>query len=173
MRSLLAQMAEVDLAPLLDQRKFIYVLVLGDEIVYVGQTGNVLQRCLAHRSGATYANGRVMCAVKEFDRAFQIEVAVGDVDAYEGALIRRFNPRYCGASRADESRDVEILARFGLEPDPVARDAFKARIGKVFADAHRASRLCAWTERKWHRRLERTLYRAAKNTAKRLARAAS
>lgn len=61
---------------------FVYFLVNGDEVVYVGQTKHGISRPLSH----------VGC--KEFDHIFIIECAVADLDFVEGNYIAKYQPKY-------------------------------------------------------------------------------
>lgn len=98
----------------------IYVLLDAGEIVYVGQTeGLGSGRLIAHQRGTR------LKPPKTFDQAFCIEVPIADLDAIEGALVRRFHPRDVDKAPVDDSRDAEVLARFGLEPCEIARATFK------------------------------------------------
>lgn len=153
--SLLAAMTEVDARPP-TRTGSVYVLISNDEIIYVGQTTHLQQRLWMHRVGTKQA------PAKQFDRAFAIDVAIEDLDAYEGALIRRFNPPLSWTAPADESRDAEVLAAMGLALDPATRDAFVARRSRRFSDAHRRARLSDWPKRRWKRvRTSSVLWRAA------------
>lgn len=95
----------------------IYILVLDGDIVYVGQSRDIESRIALHRNHGT----------TDFDRAFWIEVPAEELDAYEGALIRGLSPRACCSAPRDKGRDAEILARFGIAPDPVRRAEFMKR----------------------------------------------
>ena len=95
----------------------IYFLILDSVIVYVGQSANVPQRIAMH----------LALADKRFDRARWIQIAAGDLDAYEGALIRRLAPIGNFSAPRDLGRDGEILARFGLVPCDESRRTFERR----------------------------------------------
>jgi len=98
----------------------IYILLDAGKIVYVGQTeGLGGGRLVAHQRGTRRK------PPKKFDQAFCVEVPVGDLDAVEGALVRRFHPRDVDKAPVDDSRDAEVLARFGIEPCGIARATFK------------------------------------------------
>jgi hypothetical protein len=141
----------------------VYVLLSGDEVTYVGQTTGLAQRLNTHRRGTCNEEP------KKFDRVFALEVLVKDLRAIEAALIRRFNPPGVGGgAMKDETRDEEILARFGLKPDRAARDAYKARIHEVFSTAHKRSVIREWSRRHYrpnHARFARILMRAATKAA--------
>jgi hypothetical protein len=124
---LLALFKEVRLDFSKPETRTIYILTSADEIVYIGQTGDLQKRLSAHRDGQFWAKGVSRVEPKEFDRVFTLSVPVADVLAFEGALIRRFSPRYCDRSGRDESRDAEILRLFDLEPCPEHRADLLAR----------------------------------------------
>lgn len=100
-----------------DRPAGIYFLLLGSELVYVGQSVDVETRVAMH----------IRQREKTFDRAFWIAVPVADLLAYESAFVRALDPPGNFWACADDSRDAEILARFGLEPDPDARRRFESR----------------------------------------------
>lgn len=153
--SLLTAMIEVDARPPA-RTGTVYVLINDDEIIYIGQTTQLQQRLWMHRCGTKHA------PAKQFDRVFVINVDIDDLDAYEGALIRRFNPTLSWTARSDESRDVEVLAAMGLSPDPVARDAFFARRRKHWAGAYSERCVREWGKRRWKRvRTSAVLWREA------------
>jgi len=156
--ALVSNMQEIDLLAATERMGWVYVLSDKGQVVYVGQTVNVTQRIGAHQHGTKRDDA------KKFDRAFRVEVSLGDMSALEGALIRRFNPRYCEVAPKDESRDVEMLARLDLELDPMARDAFVSRKQAKWVEVYRAKRVREWSERcRWGRKplLSAVLWRTA------------
>ncbi|MEX2333130.1 MAG: hypothetical protein WD600_02670, partial [Pseudohongiella sp.] len=58
----------------------IYILLKGQEIVYVGQSRNIFQRVKGHLG-------------KDFDYFVPIKVPMQDMDVCEGSLIRFFKPK--------------------------------------------------------------------------------
>jgi hypothetical protein len=102
----------------------IYFLLSGDEIVYIGQSTRIPQRVATHRYRL------------KFDRAVWIPVAEEDLDAYEGALIRRLTPPENTGSPSCADRDQEICDLLGLPPCDLARLAvFRASRQRAYADA--------------------------------------
>jgi len=98
-------------------RAFVYFIVSGERIVYVGQTNNVGARMALHRSSAM-----------PIDEVYWREVPVGDVLRYEGALIRALLPILCRRAPRYVGGDNAVLEEFGLpvhddEADAVARAA--------------------------------------------------
>jgi len=122
---LLSQMKEVDLK--LMRMVAIYVLVYKDEIVYVGQTRDPGTRIRTHLRG-TATKKR-----KRFHRAFLIEVPARQAAAYEGALIRRFAPKYNTTAPGSMWDDEKILARLGLAKNEQARRLMFRRRQKVLS----------------------------------------
>jgi hypothetical protein len=96
----------------------IYFLLDGDEIVYVGQSTNVLGRIPAHRARRNHKHERHRM---QWDRAAWLPLAEHDLDAYEGALIRRLTPRYNAGAPSDTTRDVEICDALNLPAPDLAR----------------------------------------------------
>lgn len=161
--SLLTAMTEIDATPL-SRTGFVYALVAGDQIIYIGQTTAIAQRLWMHRAGTK------KCAPKQFDRAFVLEVDANDLSAYEGALIRRFNPPLCWSAPSDDSRDGEVLATLGLTLDPVASAAFEGRRRALWSEAWRCRRVREWSNRQWKRvRFSSVLWRTAVRHLKRSA----
>lgn len=111
-------------------KRGVYILIHQGDIVYIGQSTNVLGRIGMHVSKF------------EFDRVLWIPASSSpERMAIEGALIRRFNPRHCRrCSKKYIKQDKEILARFGLEPDPVAAAESKRRNDECFPLAGRIRR---------------------------------
>lgn len=89
------------------QKPGVYVLLWRGVVQYVGESSNVLARVGMH------------CRSFDFDRILYIpEGNKRERRAIEAAIARRFAPPMSSVfSRRDQDRDVEILARFGLEPD--------------------------------------------------------
>lgn len=95
----------------------VYILLNSTQrAVYVGQTTDIDRRIVHHRSR------------KNFKSAVWLEVAEEDLLDYEGALIRALNPRGNSRAYGRLTRDAEILASLGLEPDPDR--AFETRVDK-------------------------------------------
>jgi hypothetical protein len=110
----------------------VYVLAHLGEVVYVGLSKtNVWARVGEHTR--TF----------EFDRVFVFAVPLSELAAYEGAIARRFNPRYMTSAGKDCGRDEEILSKLGLTQDLEAAAAFDER----HSDRHRGTR----TERRANR----------------------
>jgi hypothetical protein len=100
-------------------RSGIYILVVGDEIVYVGSTRNIVSRIGSH------ANRH------DFDRAFWIEMPHERAHVIEGALIRALNPAWCKTCPNPRGEsDIELLHGFGIEPD--TRGAFLRRVRRHY-----------------------------------------
>lgn len=93
----------------------IYFLIRGDEIVYVGQSGDVPRRVAAHYSANRRFRGQPPHAIP-FDRAIAMRLPAGQLDAFESALIRGLRPDFnASAPRTPRDRDAAILEAFGLE----------------------------------------------------------
>lgn len=135
--TLAGKMTEVDLSMVRswNQTAFVYVLIDDSEIVYVGRTANLGQRLVFHLYGTENK------PPKTFTRALHIELPIGDAPAFEGALIRRFNPPLCQGAPSDETRDREVLAALGLEYHQENRNAFVARRIEIFVEAHKRARV--------------------------------
>ena len=86
----------------------IYFLINKDEIVYVGQTMRLIPRITIH------LGGDVRSAVEHFDRVRFFTCDQGDLDRYEGALIRALRPRYSRRAPAWRGQDNETLRELGL-----------------------------------------------------------
>jgi hypothetical protein len=86
----------------------VYFLVLGDQVVYIGQSVNPPMRVSQHRKN------------KEFSNAFFIPVIKSELDAVEGALIRLMNPplnsgdMLVAMGPKTERNDIDILADIGI-----------------------------------------------------------
>lgn len=130
--ALVALSSRLETVPEPDPPRFvgIYLLVDGEEIVYVGQSTNVIQRVSAHKANRNHHHERWRT---KWDRAFWMPVANDDLDDYEGALIRRLTPRYNTSAPGSGLRDAEICAQFDLPPCDLARLAeFRARRHEAF-----------------------------------------
>lgn len=101
---------ELDLGVCRERRGAVYLLVRSNEIVYVGQTANLVPRIGLHLHGDRRSS------VKKFDRVFWFACALKDLDAYEGALIRSLRPKYNLRAPTWKGRDNEILSALGLPP---------------------------------------------------------
>ena len=93
----------------------VYFLCKGDEVVYVGQSTNVIQRVASHM--AEVSNPKIDPTApimrKKFDRAFFLKCETGDLDRLEGAFIRIFEPKANGRGpkvRDSGSTIISILA---------------------------------------------------------------
>lgn len=101
----------------------VYILMFGNRCTYVGQTTNIDQRMRAHYSRR---NRRKESHRINFDRVLWISVAFEDLKAYEGAIARALNPSDTRRVAPDSSRDAEILALLGMQPDETR--AFERRV---------------------------------------------
>jgi predicted GIY-YIG superfamily endonuclease len=155
---LAAHMREIDIQSALgpSPTKTIYVLIEKGEVVYVGQTVNLAGRIGNHSTNQERSRRRA----KVFDRVLALDVPREDAAAYEGALIRRFNPPDCKGSPQDRGNDEDILSRFGLTADLDAAAAFNARRSEPFFKGHAQSRIRSLARRKWNGRIDRVLWRA-------------
>jgi hypothetical protein len=133
---------ELLLVPSLPRRGFVYFLIDGEEIVYVGRTTNVEQRVALHLNDV---DKRV--DVKVFNRVLWREVPLADYGIYENALIRALRPKYNRRAGAWVGRDNEALAFFGL----TLLDDEKANAREFAASVHEA-RPHAAGENHWARR---------------------
>lgn len=80
----------------------VYLLLDGNDVIYVGSSSNVPERVCFHA-------GR-----REFDRSLWLPLPVAVLPFYEGALIRAFKPRDNLTCPASEEHDAEILDGLGL-----------------------------------------------------------
>lgn len=80
----------------------VYFLVSGAEVVYVGQSVDVMLRVANHAGD------------KFFDGAFFIPLDAQELDAVEGAFIRALRPQR-NLDPGPPGDDAGVLARFGLE----------------------------------------------------------
>lgn len=90
----------------------VYLLIDGNEVVYVGQSDNVYARIGWHASNVSPRDGYPLPA--DFERALFIRTAAKDRDAYEGALIRSLRPRFNRNAPAPTRHEIAILDRLGL-----------------------------------------------------------
>jgi predicted GIY-YIG superfamily endonuclease len=121
----------------------VYILFLGDEVMYVGQSTHVAQRLLLHQAQAGRRRHRW-----RFDRVLWAPLAKRDLSAYEGALARALNPKHTIRVNRDSSRDAEILASLDLGRDPTRTFEIRAAEHEV-ATRHRTKR--------WQRARDRRL----------------
>ncbi len=91
----------------------VYLLVAGDEIVYVGSSSDIEPRIFGHRTDRRSVN---VMGRKAFDRALWLALPAAVLDAYEGAFIRSLRPRYNRNAPRWCGNDNEILEGFGLKP---------------------------------------------------------
>jgi hypothetical protein len=99
------------------RRSGVYMFLRGDAVIYVGQSLHVDARIPGHGVRMKYTS------------VIWIQVPEQDLDDYEGALIRALDPECNGKATGTPSRDAEILARLGLEPDPDSK--FVKRITEI------------------------------------------
>jgi predicted GIY-YIG superfamily endonuclease len=121
----------------------VYVLFLGDEVMYVGQSTHVAQRLLLHQAQAGRRRHRW-----RFDRMLWMPLKKRDLSAYEGAIARALNPKHTWRVNRDSSRDVEILARLGIHPDETR--AFELRAAQNEIAARRSTK-------RWQRKRARQM----------------
>ncbi len=119
----------------------VYLLLKGEEIVYVGQSTDVEMRLLAHRSSRVRSADRRRWIRLSFDRAIWLPLSAEDLSAYEGALIRALTPKYNRTAPVHRGRDNEILSILGL-----AQHVDEA------ANAERFSRTSDQRSRPWSKR---------------------
>lgn len=86
----------------------IYMLVDGDEIVYVGSSRDIINRLYTH----TVERSEPL--TKRFDRAIFYALPPKVHSFYEGAFIRKLCPRFCRSAPKHRGCDNEILEGFGL-----------------------------------------------------------
>ena len=115
-----ARFAEVAIPTPRERTGHVYLLVDGDEVVYVGQTIALEQRIAWHweqsRAPVVARKRRQIenphC--KPFDRALALEAPEGDLRDIEGALIRALRPRFNHRADTHRGNDNKILASLGL-----------------------------------------------------------
>lgn len=102
---LAGRVLEVD-PGLLQLPRSVYFLVLGEKVVYVGESTRVLRRLHEHADDI------------DFDRAFVLEVPLGEAIRVESTFIMLFKPRHNrGSLEGVKSCDhAGILARYGFSP---------------------------------------------------------
>lgn len=146
----LARWREVDINR---RQPGVYLLMLDARVVYVGQSVDVETRLAIHmlnrvrplvgaamgKRARTQKRGR-SGKQKQFDRAFWFPVELEDLNAYEGALIRNFDPILNTNAPSDVGRDDEILALLGLLPDETVRRRFAERKTSRYVAAARAAK---------------------------------
>lgn len=127
----------------------VYFLLLNEELVYIGQSGDIPARIAGHlaqrdkpvtRVGWPQKGDKPNRYCKEFDRALWIEVPLVDLNAYEGAFIRALAPPLNFSAPTDVGRDVEILNTFGLSLNDDALRQFEARRHARFSKPRRSVR---------------------------------
>jgi hypothetical protein len=104
----------------------VYMLVLGDEIVYVGSSSGIEFRLYQH----------AVEEIKEFDSALWVSLPPGVHPHYEGAFIRALRPRYNRVAPRHCGYDNEILEGFGLEPH-----ADESANNRAYLDRHNQRRV--------------------------------
>lgn len=121
----------------------VYFLISRGTVVYVGQSLDVERRMIAHWS-STRSRNRVVR--RRFDRALFIPLAVEDLNAYEGALIRALRPKYNRVATTRGARDEEVLAVLGIPPNDVKCNPYWIRgvpkgiaLGKAAQQRRRAA----------------------------------
>lgn len=122
-----ARCAEIPLRTVDDRHVGIYLLIDRGEVVYVGQSCNVIARVRLHEADVDAAGA----LAKVFDRAIWFAVDRSDLLVYEGALIRALRPRYNRRAPAYRGRDNAVLAELGLPllADEIANEVeFRARV---------------------------------------------
>lgn len=103
----------------------VYLLLLVDEIVYVGSSIDVLSRLWTHRIDAKATSRRTLA--KQFDRAAWLPIPRSVMHHYEGALIRALRPKHnLGGSPMGYGFDAEILYGLGLRDELTAADITEA-----------------------------------------------
>lgn len=94
----------------------VYLLVDGDEIVYVGASVDVHRRLRDHRA----YDPDDLVNFKKFDRALVMRTRPSSLEFVEAALIRALKPKRNLKCDTFSHRDNAVLARLGL---PKHRDA--------------------------------------------------
>lgn len=100
--TLARRLVEVPLPPPLPG---VYLLLAGEEVVYVGQSAFVEQRVAHHWQVMPRGS---------FDRALVLAVPREDLDAFEGALIRALRPKFNKRGPRPSAREMSILIDLGL-----------------------------------------------------------
>ena len=88
----------------------VYILINGDEIVYVGSSFHIYARIRTHIS----ESGIGRAYSKQFDGVMCLEMPRNIAEIYEGALIRELRPSGNRNCPADAGHDAEILFGLGL-----------------------------------------------------------
>ena len=70
--------------------KYIYFLLSGEEVVYIGQTVNLHNRIKQHGYD------------KDFDRVFEFKCEEGSADLVEKEFIQKYSPKYNKAHLCDK-----------------------------------------------------------------------
>lgn len=83
----------------------VYLLLRGVDVVYVGQSTQTDMRVAYHRQALPPGT---------FDRALMLRVPPDELDAYEGALIRAFQPKLNRRAPRPSPRELAILLELGL-----------------------------------------------------------
>jgi len=113
--ALTSKCLEIDLETL---RSGVYLLLRGDDIVYVGSSVGVAGRASQH----------VRDPRKQFDRVIFLPVDEDKLLDVEGALIRYFHPEHNGNAPVYRGFDAEILRAIGLPAmDPELRRLLRMR----------------------------------------------
>ena len=101
----------------------VYLLIMEDEIVYVGSSTNIDSRISQHAREAREPQYSI--TPKPFERVLWYPIPGSLLDVYEGAFIRGLTPRLNMRAPRYLGHDNEILEGFGLpalsNPDGVAR----------------------------------------------------
>lgn len=84
----------------------VYVLIDGDEVVYVGASNNCLGRIAAH---CNQPPRKPHLPDKQFDGALWMPLPEVVLPDYEGCLIRAFLPKYNSGAPLDRGNDEEIM----------------------------------------------------------------
>lgn len=109
----------------------LYMLVLADEIIYVGASADLMSRLYDQRSCRSAYQSR------RFDFALWMSLPVKVLPFYEGALIRCLRPRDNRMAPQSRRHDLEILDGLGL-PVP-ASSGVNARLWREETDRRRAA----------------------------------
>ncbi len=101
----------------------VYLLIDGDEVVYVGSSTDIISRIYKHDAGRRREQRDEEWRFgKKFDRVICLSVPLAVHPAYEGALIRALKPRYSAKCPVDSAHDAEILYGLGLRSDLTTDD---------------------------------------------------
>jgi predicted nucleic acid-binding Zn ribbon protein len=127
----------------------VYILMLRERCIYVGQTTNLDQRVLAHKARNLKKNRRRKRARTVFDRVLWISVALDDLKAYEGAIARALDPSDTKRVSSNTSRDAEVLAILGMRPDETR--AFEQRMDAAQKKQGRRLKAIIRRRKQWRR----------------------